>query len=266
MRISVVVPCRNAVRHVGAAMAGALEQLGPEDEVVVQDACSTDGTDRVLAAIGDPRLRVRSEPDSGQSEALNRAVERATGDFVGWLNADDLLLPGALDAVRAAAGGGTGDGVDVVVGGWRLLDAAGATLREEPARPLDHGKLLLHGCYAFSGAVFIRRSVLRGLGGLAEDLHYTMDYDLMLRLARTRPRQALAHAPLAALRYHADSKSGGAGRRFFTEAITVRRAQCATAPEVARGVAGTVIHGVGVATARLRFGGAYTRLRKAVAG
>jgi hypothetical protein len=165
--------------------------------------------------------------------------------------------------VRGAAGAGD-RAADVVVGGWRLLDAGGATLREEPARPLDHGKLLLHGCYAFSGAVFVRRELLLRLG-FAEDLHYTMDYDLMLRLARTRPRQALVRAPLAALRYHADSKSGGAGRRFFTEAITVRRAQCGTAPEVARGVAGTVLHGVGVATARLRFGETYTRLRRAVA-
>ncbi|GLZ41874.1 glycosyltransferase [Actinokineospora sp. NBRC 105648] len=260
--ISVLMPSYNAAAHVRAAVRSATSQLGPRDELVVQDACSTDGTAELLAeaAVADPRVRVRHERDSGQSQALNRGLDRARGELVGWLNADDLLLPGALAAVRAAVER-LGHVPDVVVGGWRLLGASGAVIRAEPALPLARGRLFTHGCYAFSGAVFVRRGLLRAIGGYAEHLHYTMDYDLMLRLVAAEPEQLVVEAPLAALRYHDESKSGAAGRHFFTEALSVRKGHCDSAGDLVRAAAGTLLHGVGVATARLRFSDTYSRLR-----
>ncbi len=261
------MPSVNAAGHVRAAVRSAVEQLGERDELVVQDACSTDGTAEFLAeaAAADPRVRVRHERDTGQSQALNRALDRARGDLVGWLNADDLLLPGALDAVRATVAR-LGRTPDLAIGGWRLLGPSGSVIRTEPALPLERGRLFTHGCYAFSGAVFAKRGLLHGVGAFAEDLHYTMDYDLMLRLAEAEPEQLMVDGtPLAALRYHTGSKSGGSGRRFFTEAITVRKGHCHTPGDVVRAAAGTVLHGVGVATARLRFTDTYAKLRGKVA-
>jgi hypothetical protein len=121
--------------------------------------------------------------------------------------------------------------------------------------------LLVRGCYVFSGALLVRRALLRRLGGYAEHLHYTMDYELMLRLAGAARRQVVVPASLAALRYHAESKSGSAGRRFFTEALGVRRRHCHSRDDVWRATTGAVVHGIGLTTARLRLSSTYTRLR-----
>lgn len=256
------MPAYNAAAHVAAAVRSAVDQLTDCDELVVQDACSTDGTAELLddAAAADPRVRVRHEPDSGQSQALNRALHWATGELVGWLNADDLLLPGALDAVRAAVDR-HGELPDIVVGGWQLIGPSGAVVRRKPAAALHRPRLLVRGCYAFSGAVLVRRDLLGRIGGYTEHLHYTMDYDLMLRLAGTARHQVLVDAPLAALRYHGESKSGTAGRRFFTEALAVRRGYCHSPTDAWRATTGAILHGLSTATTWLRVSDTYSRLR-----
>lgn len=262
--VSVLMPCRDSGDHVEAGVRSALDQLSDQDELIVQDACSTDGSARILdrMAAADPRMQVYHERDDGQSDALNRALRRARNDIVCWLNADDLLLPGALASVRTAIGGR--DGVPaLVVGGWRLITGDGTVIRECGPEPLVRGPLLVRGCYVFSGALLIRRDVLAACGGFTTGLHYVMDFDLMLRLADrcTAADQLLVPHPLAALRYHRDSKSGGAGGRFFTEALAVRWRGLRGPGDVANAVAGSALHGVGVATARLRFSPWYSRLR-----
>jgi GT2 family glycosyltransferase len=179
---------------------------------------------------------------------------------VGWLNADDLLLPGALAAVRAACST-LGRTPDVVVGGWRMIAADGSVLRDYPATRLRRHKLLLRGCYAFSGAVLIRRELLVELGGLRADLHYAMDLDLMLRLADAARSQLVVDTPLAALRLHAASKSGGQTWRFARDGIAVRRRHSRGAREAAVALAGTARSLLSLATFGLRFGSQYSRLR-----
>ncbi len=258
--VSLLMPCLDPGPYLPAALDGVLAQLGPDDELVVQDACSTDGSAAVLdrAAAADARVRVVHERDRGQSDALNRALARATGDLVGWLNADDLLLPGALAAVRAAV---RAEPADLVVGGWQIRDAAGDVLRREPARRLDRTALLLRGCYVFSGSLLIARPLLARVGGFREDLHYTMDFDLMLRLAGAARRQVTVAHPLGALRLHATSKSGAQHGGFARDAIRVRVEQARGVREAAAAAAGTAYHLTAVATHELRFGAAWGRLR-----
>jgi glycosyltransferase involved in cell wall biosynthesis len=260
-RISVLVPSRNAGRYLGECLDSALGQLGPQDEIVVQDCLSTDGSETYLdqLAARDRRVRVIHEADRGQSDALNRALARASGDLVWWLNADDVLLPGGVGAVRAAC---TAEPArDMVVGGWQVIDAEGAVLRDYPARALDRDRLLVRGCYAFSGAVVVRRQALQRVGGYAVDLHYTMDLDLMLRLLGGTGGQALVHLPLAALRLHGDSKSGGKTWSFAREAVIVRSRHVRGFREHAVAVVATGWRLLSLATFPLRFGKTYSRLR-----
>lgn len=261
--VSVLMPCRNAGEHLIASVRSAVDQFGDNDELIVQDACSDDGSAEILdsLAAADGRIRVRHERDHGQSDALNRALGRANNDMICWLNADDLLLPGALAATRAtvAAHGGP---PELVVGGWQLITGDGAVLRTCPARPLRRAALLLHGCYVFSGALVMRSDVLADVGGFATGLDYVMDFDLMLKLADRVRDQVVLTRPLAALRYHRASKSGGLGRRFFTEGMAVRWRDLAGPGETALAAAGSLLHGVSVATARLRFTTVYSRLRE----
>ncbi len=89
--ISVITVCRNAHRDIPEAAVSVLAALGAEDEWVVQDGASTDGTAELLSGLGDPRVRWESRPDSGIYDAMNRAAERAAGDFLLFLGSDDRL-------------------------------------------------------------------------------------------------------------------------------------------------------------------------------
>jgi glycosyltransferase involved in cell wall biosynthesis len=263
--ISMLMPCFEPGPYLAPCLDSAVPQLGSGDELLVQDALSGDGSASLLDRVAsrDDRIRVRHEADRGQSDALNRALSRATGDLVGWLNADDLLLPGALEAVRAAclAHGGP---PDVVVGGWRVIASDAAILREKQAKRLDHSRLLRCGTYVFSGAVLVRREFLADLGGFRVDLHYTMDLDLMLRLASAAVQQVLLAAPLAAIRVHQTSKSAGPKGRIVRDGLAVRRRYSHGWRDGAAALAGTGFDLAAQATYWLRYTEGYSRLRRRV--
>src|SRR5215217_4034122 len=99
-RITVVTPCLNAAGTLAGCLASVREQDYPDLEHVVVDGGSTDGTLDLLRADG--RVRFISEPDEGRPDAANKGVRMATGDVIGFLNADDRYDPGALQAVGDA--------------------------------------------------------------------------------------------------------------------------------------------------------------------
>jgi glycosyltransferase involved in cell wall biosynthesis len=96
LRISLVTPSFNHARFLERTIESVLAQRGPfELEYTVRDGASTDGTLAILKRYGG-RLQWVSEPDHGQVDAINKGLRAASGDVVGWLNSDDVLLPGAL--------------------------------------------------------------------------------------------------------------------------------------------------------------------------
>lgn len=217
--ISVLVPSLNAQEFIGTAIRSALDQRVPPLEVLVQDGASRDGTLAVVEAIADRRISVVSEPDQGQSDALNRALRRARGDWVVWLNADDLIADGAFEKVAPLAT----DGVDLVYGDYGYVDERGEVIREfEVAHTLDRHRLLTEGFELFSGAALFRRSLFERFGGLDIGLRMAMDYDLYLRIA---PHVHAVHCPatLAYLRRHGDSATTEISWRLVREDFRVRR-------------------------------------------
>src|SRR5262245_19382230 len=100
-RASVFMFVRNGAGSVRRAIDSVLAQTCTDIEFIVQDAASTDGTLDILASYGD-RLNVVSEPDSGPSEGLLRALNRCTGDVVGSCHADEELMPDAVERAVAA--------------------------------------------------------------------------------------------------------------------------------------------------------------------
>ncbi len=219
--ISVIMPSLNAGRYIAAAVESVITQLGPDDELIVQDGGSTDDTQTVLHRyLTDPRVRLVSERDDSQSDALHRAVARVGGDYVCWLNADDVLEPDAFSEVRAGAQQGE---ATVIYGDWRVIDADGAIERTLLPGPLSTQRLFRRGCYVNNVAAYIRTADLRRVP-VATDLHYAMDYDLLLRLS-AQPGFRAVHIPrvLGSFRYHRESKSGRRTWPFIVEALTVRR-------------------------------------------
>jgi len=268
LKISVVVPSYNSMPYVAEAIESVLSQLRRDDEIIVQDGGSTDGTLEAMTTIAarDPRVFVKSERDSGQSQALNRALARATGDYILWLNADDIVVNGALDEARAvalSAPNAPTASPDLIVGGHQTLDYKGGVIADYVGRYLEHSRLMSRGCYVFSGSILYARDFLNSAGGFNDDLNFSMDLDLMFRLVKRNPTQEVITRPIGALRWHDASKSGSVGYKFATESWKVRRTNKVSSFDLGRSVGAFARQTIALSTISLRHSPLYKRLRGA---
>lgn len=227
MKVSIVTPCFNGRAYLGQTADTVLPQSGPFTlEWLVVDGGSTDGSLDYLRSLRDPRVDIVSEPDRGQSHALNKGLSRATGDVVAWLNADDLYAPGALAAVADAFA--QHPAAQWLLGRCEIIDAAGRVIRRPVTRYKDRSlrrysrRALLRENFVSQPAVFWRREFGARVGPLDESLHWTMDYDLWLRMAAASEPLVLDRV-LAQFRLHASSKTGQVDRRQFDEQYAVAR-------------------------------------------
>jgi GT2 family glycosyltransferase len=218
--LSIVTPCLNSAATLPEALESVRSQgLTPSElEHVVVDGGSSDGTVNLLRAAGD--LNWISEPDRGLSDAMNKGVDRANGEFVGWLNADDYYLPGALRRVRDALA--AQPGALWVTAPCLIVDEDGHEIRRWAMRYkrffLRHyGKRsLLVQNYIAAPATFVRREAILDAGGFDERFKYSMDYDLWLKLAE-KSDPIVLDEPLAAFRMAGDSLSMTGFERQFRE-------------------------------------------------
>ena len=218
--VSIVTPSLDQAAFVERTVESVLSQRGDFDlQYLVQDGGSTDGTLAVLERYRD-RLELVVEPDRGQADAVNRALRRARGDILGWVNSDDLLRPGAVqravEAFRDRPGALWLHGrCDIVDEEDRPIRRLVAAYKDRRARRHSLERLLVEN-YVSQMTVFWRRSLQERVGLLDPELRYTFDYDLWLRFARVAPPLYLPET-LAAFRWHAASKSGSSFERQFQE-------------------------------------------------
>jgi glycosyltransferase involved in cell wall biosynthesis len=181
--VSVLTPSFNQRRWLVETLGSVASQSYPHLEHIVVDGGSTDGSVDVLRAALPSESWV-SEPDGGQSEALNKALDRSRGEIIGWLNSDDAYL--FEDAVESVVDYFRGNpGVDVVYGHAALVGETGRLLHVMWMPPYSKSRLWREN-FISQPAVFIRRRALED-GFLDESFHYTMDHELWLRLAAKRP-------------------------------------------------------------------------------
>ncbi|NYJ05880.1 glycosyltransferase family 2 protein [Petropleomorpha daqingensis] len=172
--LTVLTPAFRAASFLPANLASV---AGTGAQHVVMDGGSDDGTVPLLEAASS--VVWRSEPDRGQSHALNKALAHADGTWVGWLNADEFYLPGVLEWVQERL---RADDVDVLYGDWAEVDLEGRLLRLVANHGYSAEVLRRGSCYVPSCATFIRRELLEQVGGWREDIRTIMDWDLWLRL------------------------------------------------------------------------------------
>jgi len=216
---SVVTPCLNAETTVAAALGSVREQGYAPLEHVVVDGGSTDATMAIVRAAGE-HVRWVSEPDRGLSDAMNKGIAMARNDVVGWLNADDVYLPGTLQKVAGAFG--RRPHAQWVTGRCLIIDADGREIRRGITRYKDallrrySFPLFLTQNFISAPATFVRRDALRAVGGFEERFRYSMDYDVWLKLAR-RSAPVVLDEPLACFRMAEGSLSMSGFERQFRE-------------------------------------------------
>ena len=219
--VSIVTPSYNQGRFIRETIESVLGQDYPNIEYWVIDGGSSDDTLAILHEFEhDSRLHWVSEPDCGQSDAINKGLALCHGEVFGWLNSDDRLLPGAVRRVVEAwlAGGGAA----ILYGRARLIDQHGYDLGYCPAQSshMTLKQILNMRYFLAQPATFAPIDAVRQVGGLDSALHYAMDLDLWIRLAERLP---IRHVPcdLAQFRLHPGSKSMALTSRFIADVATV---------------------------------------------
>ena len=201
--VSIVTPSLDQALYLGEAIESVRGQTYTPIEYLVVDGGSTDETLDILAEHDD--VRWVSEPDRGQSHALNKGFELATGEIFGWLNADDAYEPRAVEEAVAAL---RETGAALVYADVTRVNDDGVDPRRIRSRPsFDLWTELNLGCGIYSPAVFFRRDAFEAVGGVDESLQMTMDYDLWLRIGKRFP---IVHvdAVWGLQRIHAAAKTG----------------------------------------------------------
>jgi len=216
--VSIITPSLNQGRYIEATIESVLAQDYPRIEHLVVDGGSTDETLDVLRRYA--HLRWVSEADHGQAHALNKGFALATGEIFGWINADDVYLPGAISSAVATF---RETRCALVYGGWRLIDEDGEAIRDVAPIAFDYAlQLEVRNGVSQPGSLFTR-DALEGVGGIDESYRYAMDYELWLRLGARYDVRCIER-PLAAFRVHPESKSVAESKGFRAETWRAARA------------------------------------------
>jgi GT2 family glycosyltransferase len=226
MRVSFVVPTRNQAPFLRRCLDSCLAQDLADAEILVVDGLSTDSTREILASYGG-RISWTSERDSGQAEAVNKGIARATGELVAWINSDDYYADaGALRAVLAELA--RAPDADVVYGDALVVTADGAPIRPYWNRTFTSARdVIVAPIGPPQPATFFRRSLFLEAGGLRPELHYALDYELWLRMfARARGIRRVPRT-LACMAFHPGAKSTYAMLPQIREAAAAKRAAAA---------------------------------------
>ena len=184
---------------------------------VVMDGGSTDGTVALLEASAD--VVWRSEPDTGQSDALNKAMSEAAGNWLGWLNADEFYLPGVLEWAQQRLA--VGD-VDVLFGDFAEVDVEGRLLRLVTNHEYSPSILRRVGCYVPSCATFLRRELVEQVGAWRDDRRTIMDWDLWLRLDEAGARFAYEPVVVSGFSRHPGQVTARMAEKARAESVAVR--------------------------------------------
>lgn len=229
-KISIVTPTRNQGFYIEETILSVLHQNYPNVEYIIIDGASTDDTAAVLERYHDRLALVVSEPDRGQSNAINKGMEKTTGDILTWLNSDDMLAPGALTAAAIAF---DTNNADMIAGICRLY--RDGVLEKEHLTSCPDGELPLNelldldqgwnaGQFFVQPDVMFTRDIWQRSGGYVDEKYFfSMDYELWLRFAHAGARLHVIGRPLAWFRKHEEQKTH-AWSKVLREQLAVRDA------------------------------------------
>ncbi|MEI7981680.1 MAG: glycosyltransferase family 2 protein [Bacteroidota bacterium] len=226
VKISIITPSLNQKIYIERTIHSVLDQQdGFSVEFIIMDGGSTDGTAEIVQKY-QGKLTWVSHPDKGQSDALNQGVAMAKGEIIGWLNSDDLFLPGALERVSRFFE--ENPSCNWVFGKCRIIDDQDREIRKWMTlyknlylKRFSYNALLMEN-FISQPAVFFRKSAFETAGPLELDLPYAMDYDLWIRLAK-KFKPGYIGEYLACFRVHQDAKSKLYSKKQFQEQYAIHK-------------------------------------------
>lgn len=211
LRLTVITPSFNQAGFIERTLRSVLDQGYENLEYFVIDGGSTDGSVEIIERYADRLAWWVSEPDQGQTDALNKGLRRATGDVIAYINSDDVYLPGAL---ATAIGALQRSSARWVVGACRFEGTTDRNMDvwrpELPTGPRSWWVLGPWG--APQPSTFWRRDVFDELGPFREDMHYVFDTEHNVRLAMAGILPAVVDDELSVRVLHDDAKSADKSR------------------------------------------------------
>ncbi|WP_147302240.1 glycosyltransferase [Thalassotalea euphylliae] len=247
-KISVITPSYNQGKYISETIESVVSQAYPNVEYIIIDGGSTDETVSVIKKYEAELAYWVSEPDKGQSHAINKGFSKATGDIFCWLNSDDEFAPNALWHMAVAFM--TND-VDMVAGICEVYDDGQLIHRhltscQEGELPLEELLDLDNGWNAgqffYQPEVFFTRELWQRAGGyVREDCYYSMDFELWCRFAINKARLHKVGHPIVQFRSHPEQKTAEIAkfkaeltevREAFSKEFNLNHLQSSTRPKV----------------------------------
>ena len=214
-KISVITPSYNQAKYLEATIRSVLDQGYPNLEYIIIDGGSTDGSVEIIKRYSSQLTYWVSEPDRGQSHAINKGLQLATGDWVGWQNSDDIYYPRAFKLLAQMVSASPSS--DLIIGDINLIDVNGHAMRDMRYVRPTYESLLAEGMVLTNQAAFWKRDLHESLGWLDESLHYGFDFEWFLRILAATERTKHIPRLIGALRYHDDTKTSQHQSRFVEE-------------------------------------------------
>jgi glycosyltransferase involved in cell wall biosynthesis len=206
VKISIVTLSFNQRVYLKEAIDSVLSQSYPDLEYIIVDPGSSDGSRQLISSYGDQITARIFEPDCGAADGLNKAFSLATGEVYGFLNADDILLPGSLNHVaeffRAHPEW------DMAMGDGFKIDGRGRRIRHYVARDFSVRRFFYGGTQWLQQSTFFRAAVFQRSVRFNIENRTSWDGEFFLNLAKQGAKIGYIHADLAGFRIHEESISG----------------------------------------------------------
>ncbi|MHC1740449.1 MAG: glycosyltransferase family 2 protein [Anaerolineaceae bacterium] len=217
--VSIITPSFNQGKYLAETMGSVLRQDYSHLEYIVIDGASTDNSVEILRSFEKELAYWRSEPDKGQTEAINKGFAQAKGQIFAWINSDDTYNPGAVS--QAVQYLHDHPDVGVVYSDLNFIDEDSRVIGKFPAAQTDLARLRRGYVHVPQPAAFFRAELWKQVGPLDDSFFFAMDYDLWVRLAKISKLQYLPGKVWANFRLHAGAKTVDADARCWPEMLRV---------------------------------------------
>lgn len=215
--VSIVTPSYNQGKFLRRTIESVLGQTYPNIDYMVMDGGSKDESVEILRSYGD-RFPWVSEPDGGQTHAINKGLARARGQILAYLNSDDILLPDAVEKVVAHFA--RNPGLDLVYGDADYIDVDGRVTHRYASDAYSMRRLM-RDCMVCQPAAFWTRRIVEKVGLFDETAQWAMDYEYWLRIAKAGAAIEFVPEVIAQSRLYAETKTKSGRDKIFREVFRV---------------------------------------------